>query len=81
MPEETRTESFDCAEVEKRVQRFIDGQLDDKETALIYEHLDHCLPCDKKIEFEKKLKEFIRLKAREKTYPKKLEEELKNLLK
>jgi len=81
MHKEKKTENFDCTDVEKRVQQFLDGQLDDTETTLIYEHLDHCLPCDKKIEFEKKLKEFIRLKAQEKTYPQKLEEELKNLLK
>jgi len=81
MPKDKKVDKFDCTDVEKRVQRFIDGYLDDTETALIYEHLDHCLPCDKKIEFEKKLKEFIRLKAREKSYPKSLENDLKNLLK
>jgi anti-sigma factor (TIGR02949 family) len=74
-------DKFDCAEVEKRVQQFIDGVLTEEETALIYEHIDFCLPCDKKIEFEKKLKNFIRRKAGETSYPPSLQAELKKLLK
>jgi anti-sigma factor (TIGR02949 family) len=76
-----KKQKFDCAEVEKRVQQFIDGALNEEETVLIHEHLDFCLPCDKKIEFEKKLKDFIRTKAGEKSYPPALQTELKKFLK
>ena len=56
---------FDCADLEKYAQRYIDGQLNEKESKLLEEHLDYCLPCDKKIEFEQKLREVIRLRAQE----------------
>lgn len=71
---------FDCAEIEKRVQAYLDNQVSDEELLLIEEHLGHCLPCDKKIEFEKKLKKIIKYKAAEKEYPKSLEEDLKKII-
>ena len=71
---------FDCANIEDRVQAYLDEQLSQKEVVLFEEHLDYCLPCDKKIEFEKKLKEIIKYKVAEKTCPDKLKEELKREL-
>ena len=72
---------YDCAEVEKRVQAYLDNHLSDEEILLIEDHLSYCLPCDKKVEFEQKLKKIIKLKATETEYPKGLEEELKKIIK
>jgi len=71
---------FNCQDVEKKVQAFLDGQLEKEQVLLIEEHLDYCLPCDKKIEFEKKLRFVIKSKVRENSHPKKLDLELKRLL-
>jgi anti-sigma factor (TIGR02949 family) len=72
---------YNCAEIEKKVNAYIDNLLSDKEKTLFEEHLDYCLPCDKKMEFELKLKEFIKFKVREDEYPAKLDEELKSIVK
>lgn len=56
---------FDCADVELLAQRYVDNNLSDQERQLFDEHLEYCLPCDKKIQFEFKLKEIVRSKAKE----------------
>ena len=71
---------FDCKDIEKNVQAYLDDRLSEKEILKIEEHLSYCLPCDKKVEFEKRLKKLIKLKAAEKSYPKKLELELKKII-
>lgn len=81
MESQSNKNKFDCADIEQRVHAYIDDKLDAQERVLFEEHLDYCLPCDKKIEFEKKLKLFVKLKASEKSYPSKLDQELKNILK
>jgi hypothetical protein len=72
---------YNCADIEKNVNAYIDNRLSKKEKILFEEHLDYCLPCDKKMEFELKLKEIVRLKVRETNYPAKLDIELKNIIK
>jgi mycothiol system anti-sigma-R factor len=57
-----KSEKYDCAKIEKMAQLYLDNQLDDQQKKLFDEHLEYCLPCDKKIEFEKKLKEMIQVK-------------------
>ena len=74
-------QKYDCAEVEKRVQAYLDNQVSDEELLKIEDHLSYCLPCDKKVEFEQRLKEIIKYKATENKYPKALEEELKKIIK
>jgi anti-sigma factor (TIGR02949 family) len=81
MESQVNKKRFDCDEIEKRVHAYMDGQLNANEKVLFEQHLDYCLPCDKKIEFERKLKLFIKMKASEKEYPIKLDQELKNILK
>jgi anti-sigma factor (TIGR02949 family) len=71
---------FNCADIEKRVNAYIDNRLSHAEIIQFQEHLDYCLPCDKKIEFEQKLKELVRLKAKETNYPQKLDLELKKII-
>lgn len=72
--------NYDCAEVEKEVQKYLDNQLSQLEKNKFEEHLDNCLPCDKKVEFEVKLKSIMKIKSQEKEYPKELEKELKKLI-
>jgi anti-sigma factor (TIGR02949 family) len=76
----TDQEKYDCSEVEKRVQAYLDDHLSDEEILKIEDHLSYCLPCDKKVEFEQRLKELIKHKASEKGYPKGIEEELKKII-
>ena len=71
---------FNCDDVEKNVHKFLDNQLSDKEKEKFEEHLDNCLPCDKKIEFEVKLKSIMKIKAKENSYPQELEQELKKII-
>jgi mycothiol system anti-sigma-R factor len=67
---------FDCKDIEKLLHAFLDDQLGSEEKNLFEEHLDFCLPCDKKVEFEHKLKRFIQDRAKENTYPASLEKDL-----
>jgi len=76
----TEQKKFNCDDIEKRVQAYLDDQLSQEEFVLFEDHLSYCLPCDKKIEFEQKLKVFIKLKAAEKECPKSLEQELKKIV-
>ena len=73
-------DKFNCKDVEKNVQAYLDNKLSENEVLLLEDHLSYCLPCDKKIEFEKKLKELVKIKASEKSYPNKLESELKKII-
>ena len=66
-------DKFDCHDVEKNVQAYLDNRLSENEIQLFEDHLSYCLPCDKKIEFEKKLNK------KEKIYSKKLLVISKNL--
>jgi anti-sigma factor (TIGR02949 family) len=72
---------FDCADVEKYVQQYLDNVLDEEKRRLFEEHIEYCLPCDKKVEFERKFKEIVRLKVRNLEPPEKINSKLKNLLK
>ncbi|NOX90836.1 MAG: hypothetical protein GXO77_17690 [Calditrichaeota bacterium] len=76
-------QEFDCADIEEYVQQYLDNVLDEEKKRLFEEHIEYCLPCDKKIEFERRFKEIIRLKAKEnlphETIDKKLKELLENL--
>lgn len=72
---------FDCADVEKYVQQYLDNVLDEEKRRLFEEHIEYCLPCDKKVEFERKFKEIVRLKVKNLEPPEKINSKLKNLLK
>ncbi len=72
-------EHYNCADIEALAQRYVDGQLNDYENRLFEEHLEYCLPCDKKIQFELKLKEIVHIKGREMIPDEKLKLKLKNL--
>ncbi len=72
---------FDCADVEKYVQQYLDNVLDEEKRRLFEEHIEYCLPCDKKVEFERKFKEIVRLKVKNLEPPEKINSKLKDLLK
>jgi anti-sigma factor (TIGR02949 family) len=74
------TKKYNCDDVERLAQAYLDGFLSNKEATLFEEHLDYCLPCDKKIEFEKRVKNIIREKAKEQITPDKLKDELKKII-
>ncbi len=76
----TKTNKFNCSDIEKSVQAYLDEKLSEKDILLFEDHLSYCLPCDKKIEFEKKLKQIIKHRASEKSYPEKLVVELKKII-
>lgn len=62
MSSKEKYKKYDCADIEKLAQQYVDNHLDDKQKKLFDEHLEYCLPCDKKIEFEHKLKDIIKKK-------------------
>lgn len=74
------TKKYNCDDIESLAQAYLDGFLSNKEVTLLEEHLDYCLPCDKKIEFEKRVKEIIKEKAKEQTLPDRVKEELKKMI-
>jgi len=80
MTSKKRAEKYDCADIERLAQRYVDGNLNDAETTLFEEHLEYCLPCDKKIEFEIKLKEIVRIKAKEEFKKEELDAKLRDFL-
>jgi len=80
MTADATQKKYNCKDVEKKVQAFLDGRLAKEQVLHIEEHLDYCLPCDKKIEFEKKLRNLVKSKARENSHPSKLDLELKRII-
>lgn len=80
MTSKKKPDHFNCADVESLAQQYLDNQLDEEQIRLFNEHLDYCLPCDKKIEFEKKLKEIIRQKSRDKAPVSLLKSKLSEIL-
>jgi hypothetical protein len=77
----SKKSSYDCKEIEKYVQQYIDGVLDDKKMKLFEEHLDYCLPCDKKVEFEKKLKDVVKIKLKRSVSKEKIDDKIDDMLK
>jgi len=71
---------YNCADVEKLAQQYLDNQLDEHQKILFEEHLEYCLPCDKKIEFETKLKEIVKAKVHQEAPVSKLKSRLSKLL-
>ena len=77
----SKKNSYDCKKIEKFVQQYIDGVLDDNKMKLFEEHLDYCLPCDKKVEFEKKLKDIVKIKIKRSVSKEKIDDKIDDMLK
>ena len=73
-------QKYNCKDIEKFVQKFIDNQLSIDDTEKFKQHLDYCLPCDKKLEFEMKLKEIIKIKAKSHSSPENILIQLKKII-
>jgi anti-sigma factor (TIGR02949 family) len=73
-------DKYDCAKVEKLAQQYLDNQLDDHQKKLFDEHLEYCLPCDKKVEFELKLKDLVKAKGKSDAPVSRLKANLSKLL-
>ncbi len=58
-----RKKRYDCGDIENLYQQYLDNELNEEQKKLFEEHLEYCLPCDKKISFEMKLKEYIHSQA------------------
>lgn len=71
---------YDCADIEKMAQQYVDGALNKEDACLFEEHLEYCLPCDKKMDFERKLKNLIRKKLNVSTNDSETSEKLKGIL-
>lgn len=71
---------YNCADIEKLAQQYLDNQLDENKKKLFNEHLEYCLPCDKKIEFEQKLKEIVHKKFSAKGDINKLKKKLSKII-
>lgn len=71
---------YDCADIEKLAQQYVDGQLNKQQNRLFEEHLEYCLPCDKKIQFELKLKAIVRIKGKDKLPEQEITNKLKKIL-
>jgi len=57
--------SYNCADIERLAQKYVDNLLNAEQRKLFDAHLEYCLPCEKKIQFESKLKEIVRTRGRE----------------
>jgi anti-sigma factor (TIGR02949 family) len=81
MTSKQKHDNYDCADIEELVQKFLDDSLDDKSKKAFEEHLEYCLPCDKKIEFEKKIRVLIKDKISPNLPSDKLNSKLTQLIK
>ena len=75
-----KNQAFDCLDIERLSQKYIDGKLSSQENLLFEEHLDYCLPCDKKIQFELRLKKIILSKGKESLSREEVNKRLKNII-
>lgn len=60
MKQNSKNKQYNCANIEELTQKYLDHYLSEEELKSFNEHLEYCLPCDKKIEFELKLKELVK---------------------
>ncbi|WP_457565970.1 zf-HC2 domain-containing protein [Caldithrix abyssi] len=72
---------FECEDIEKYIQQYLDNMLDEEKKRLFEEHIEYCLPCDKKVEFEKKFKEVVRLKVKQELPKEVVQQKIKFILK
>jgi mycothiol system anti-sigma-R factor len=54
---------IDCREVLRRLELYLDGELDGGGCAEVEEHLVSCGPCSGHSDFQRKLKELLRAKC------------------
>ena len=52
-----------CEEVLVEIEHFLHGELDPDRSAVLADHLATCLPCFDRAEFQRRLKEIVRVKC------------------
>jgi AAA+ superfamily predicted ATPase len=52
--------NLECSDIEHLAQQYLDNVLDLSTRKAFEEHIEYCLPCDKKIEFEVKLRQLVK---------------------
>ncbi len=67
---------LDCEEAEKRLNTFLDRELDKAEIAEVQAHLDDCEECHSKFRFESSFKRLIMTRSSEQAAPSGLREKL-----
>jgi mycothiol system anti-sigma-R factor len=72
--------NYSCQDVIEKANAFLDDELGVKEVLKLKSHIKKCLPCNKKIEFEKKMISLISDKGKEKKMPKGLKNEIMKML-
>ncbi|MGH3442586.1 MAG: zf-HC2 domain-containing protein [Nitriliruptorales bacterium] len=56
--------SCDCPDAVQRLGEFLDGELDDEAIHEISGHLSECYPCGSRADFERHLREVVRIHVR-----------------
>lgn len=76
----TRDENIACEEALRRLATFLDGELEEQESAEIRRHLEICRSCYSRAEFERRLKKKIQGELRRSTVPNEFEARIRELL-
>jgi len=53
-----------CDDVLKEIEHYLHGELDRQRSSQLAQHLVECSPCFDRAEFQRKLKEIVRMKCR-----------------
>lgn len=55
---------INCDDVLRDIEHFLHGELDPERSSVLASHLSSCSPCLHRAEFQRKLKEIVRVKCR-----------------
>lgn len=71
---------IDCEEVLERLWSYLDGEADQVTAGELEEHIEHCLNCRERADFERRLREVLRQKCLGERAPRELRSALMRLL-
>lgn len=78
--EQIGVDFYSCEEAIKRLNEYLDHELDDEERLVVVRHLEICKPCLSRFTFEEKLIVSLRSKLCGMGAPQKLKDRLKGML-
>jgi mycothiol system anti-sigma-R factor len=58
---------IDCEEALRKIEVYVDGELDPAETEMLRSHLGDCPPCGDRAEFQRRLKALLAAKCASET--------------
>lgn len=73
-------EQIGCEEALRRLVAFLDGELDPSGAAEVERHLETCRSCYSRAEFERRLRNRLRIDLRPATVPAELEERVRRIV-